>query len=68
MDAKELAFIVGGVEVSVADFARALAVQDGCGEEMQIHTASRDIRMQDTRDVLDRAFRYAQQRRQQTKP
>jgi hypothetical protein len=34
MDAHNLAFVAGGIEISVEDVARALAVHDGRGEDM----------------------------------
>lgn len=63
MQAKDIAYSVGPYIISVEDFARAIAVQDACGEEMDDPKA-RDLRMQEARDILDRAFRYARSRKQ----
>lgn len=64
LNAHTLAFIVGGREVSVEDFARAIAVHDGRGEDMKDATL-RAVRIQDARDILDRAFRFARDARDQ---
>jgi hypothetical protein len=66
MDAHSLAFVAGGIEISVEDVAHALAVHDGRGEDMD-NEGAKAIRMQDARDLLDRAFRYARDRRQVTR-
>lgn len=55
--ADELAYVVGSIHVSVGDFARAMAVQAGRGED-----ANSPAMIQDAIDILDRAFRYAQDR------
>ncbi len=60
MKAKELAFVIGGTDISVTDFARAIAVYEGRGEAMD-DIAARATLMRDTRDILDRAFRYARE-------
>jgi hypothetical protein len=59
--AQDIAYSVGNVIISVEDFARAIAVQDARGEEMN-DPAARTLRMQEATDILDRAFRFAQQK------
>jgi hypothetical protein len=61
MDAKDIAYSVGPYIITVEDFARAIAVQDACGEEMNDPVA-RKLLMEEATDILDRAFRFAQQR------
>lgn len=58
----ETAFYVGPVEVTLDDVAKAVAVQEGNGEAMDDPVQAQRI-LQDTKDILDRAFRYAQDRR-----
>ena len=61
--ADQPAFYVGSCRVTIADVAAALAVQCGAGEDVD-DPKTYAIRLQDAKDILDRAFRYAQTRRQ----
>ena len=60
--ATDVAWILGPVVVRIEDVARAIAVQAADGEAMTI-PVRRDVLVQDARDILDRAFRYARDRR-----
>jgi len=60
--ANEIAFAVGGLIVTINDVARAWAVQDGCAEEFDNDQQAKEMRRQEVKDILDRAFRYARDR------
>ena len=62
VDPTEEAFRVGEIVVTLDDFAKAIAVQEGNGEAMDDPVQAQRV-LQDTKDILDRAFRYAQQKR-----
>lgn len=62
MATHDIAWANGSIVIRVEDVARAIAVQDGLGEEMKDPVA-RELRMQEARDIMDRAFRYARDRR-----
>lgn len=60
MNEHDIVFTVGSIVVRVEDFAKAIAVQRG--EEMN-DPAACELRIHEAKDVLDRAFRYARDRR-----
>lgn len=62
VDPTEEAFRVGKIVVTLDDVAKAIAVQEGNGEAMDDPVQAQRV-LQDTKDILDRAFRYAQQKR-----
>lgn len=59
VNVNEVAWYVGVIPVLLEDFARAIAVQEAKGEEFKAGMPEWETRMQDARDVCDRAFRYA---------
>ncbi len=64
MQVDEIAWASGSIVIHVEDIARAIAVRDGVAEELNDPDARR-LRMDEARDIMDRAFRYARDRRDQ---
>jgi len=58
----DVGFYVGSTPVLLIDIAKAIAVHEANGELMK-DPAKVAVLVQDAKDILDRAFRYARDRK-----